>query len=143
MDIAAEVRPLAWAEPAVDGDKEAHRRVEELVVALDLFELPDGVVTAGAESPVQLRTETDVSVEIRLLQLGRQGWIFGFKCLPVPTLDCLGGLPLDLFERLPGQRVDVPRLEIAVRCRACCALNQFTDDIQIDRLAEEPTAGDA
>src|SRR6476661_10170239 len=54
MDVAAEVRPLAGAEPAIDGDKKSHRRVEKLVAAFDLLESPGTILARGAERAVEL-----------------------------------------------------------------------------------------
>ena len=45
IDIAAEVRPLAGAEPAVNGDEETHRRIEELVIAFNLLVPSDAILT--------------------------------------------------------------------------------------------------
>ena len=50
---------------------------------------------------------------------------------------------VDFLQHFAGYRVNVPRLQIAVRRRACRALDQVADNIQIDRLVQEPAAGDA
>src|SRR4029079_9540343 len=49
VDVAAEIGPLAGAEPAVDGDEQRHRRVEELKVLLELREPRDRAGAGDAE----------------------------------------------------------------------------------------------
>ena len=52
-------------------------------------------------------------------------------------------MALDFLQYFAGYGVNVPRLQIAVRRRACRALDQIADNVQIDRLVQEPAAGDA
>src|SRR6185436_13762239 len=50
---------------------------------------------------------------------------------------------LELGERLSGQRIDIPGLQIAAGRGARCSRQQILDDVGIDRLVEEMAAGDA
>jgi hypothetical protein len=64
-------------------------------------------------------------------------WIFGFQRSPIPFLDRVYGLALNLLQWLACHRVDVPRLQIAARCGICCTLDQPAHDIRINILIEE------
>src|SRR5262245_6196058 len=143
MDIAPEVRPLAGPEPAIDGYEESHRRIEELVAALDLFEPSGAILASGAERAVELYAMLEASAGIGLPHLLGQGSILGLEGSPVLLLDCIGGLALDLLERLAGHCIYVPGLQIAVGGCTRRPHNQAADDVGIDRLVEKPATGDA
>jgi hypothetical protein len=49
MNVAAEIGPLAGAKPAIDGDKQRHRRVEKFVIALELVQPRRGIVAVDVE----------------------------------------------------------------------------------------------
>src|SRR5262245_11995177 len=57
--------------------------------------------------------------------------------------DALGDDGLELGERVPGQRVNVPALQVAAGRRALRLDDDLLDDLGIDRLVEEGAAGDA
>src|SRR3954470_17359745 len=84
----------------------------------------------------------EVSGTIGLAHVVLQSRAFSLESTPVLLLDRFSALALDLLERLPGQCINVPRLQIAVRCRAGRAFDQLTDVVRIDWLVEEPTARD-
>jgi len=53
-NVAAEIGPLAGAEPAIDGDEQCNRRVEEFVIALVLGQPRRGIVAVDLERAVKL-----------------------------------------------------------------------------------------
>src|SRR5690242_15373864 len=50
MNVAAEIGPLAGTEPAIDGDEQSHRRIEEFVIALVLVKPRRGIAAVDLES---------------------------------------------------------------------------------------------
>jgi len=134
---------LPGAEPAVDGDKNADRPIEEHEIVLDLFEPSVSVLAANAERAVQLRTEVEAAVVIRLPEFFRAFGILRFERAPVFVCDRFGDLPDDLPQRLSGHGVDVPGLQIQARRGARGALDQVTHGIEIDRPVDELAAGHA
>ena len=60
----------------------------------------------------------------------------------IAPLDRARHLPFELGQGGAGQRLDVPRLEIAAGCRARRTLDQLGDDRGVDRLIEEGPAAE-
>ena len=66
MNVAAEIGPLAGAEPAIDGDEQCNRRVEEFVIALVLGQPRRDIVAVDLERAVKLHA---MMVAPRLVRL--------------------------------------------------------------------------
>src|SRR5215472_6109938 len=141
MNIAAEIGPLAGAEPAIDGDEQGDRRVEELVIALVLVEPRREIVAVDGERAVKLHAMMLAPGSIRLPHRLRINRIFGILVSRIAARDCGGDLPLEFGQRRAGERVNLPRLQIAAGRRARRARDQVAHQFRIDRLIEKPAAG--
>src|SRR5215469_12283101 len=143
MNIAAEIRPLAGTEPAIDGDEERHRRVEEFVVAPVLVKPRDGIAAVDIECAVKLHAMMLTARTVRLPHRLRINRIFSVLLARIAAGDRGGDFLLELGQRRARQRVDLPRLQIAARSRARGARDQIAEQVGGDRLVEKPAAGNA
>src|ERR1700745_1213810 len=72
MDVAAQIGPLTGTEPAIDGNEQCNRRIEELVIAFVLSEPRRGVVAIDLERAVELHA---MMVAPRFVWLPHRLWI--------------------------------------------------------------------
>ena len=70
-------------------------------------------------------------------------WIFRLGFARIVRGDVIGDLPFELAKRRPGECVNLPRLQVAARSRARGARDEFAHEFGIDRLVEEPAAGES
>src|SRR5215472_13542841 len=142
VDVAAEIGPLAGAEPAINGDEQRHRRIEELVIALVLGKPRRRIVAIDLERTIELHAMMIAARFIRLPHCLRIDRIFRVFMARIAAGDRGRDLRFKLGERRTGERVDLPRLQIAARGRARGARDQVADERWIDRPVEKPAAGD-
>ena len=134
---------MPGAEPAVDSDEDTDRRTEEHEITLNLLKPCFGVLPVDLKRAVQLRAEVGASGFIRLPEFFRAFGILGFERAQVLVCDRVGGLANDPPQRFPRDGVHVPGLQIEARRGARCVTDQVAHGLEIDRLVDELTAGDA
>ena len=143
VNVAAEIGPLAGTEFAVDGDEESHRRVEEFVIALVLAKPRRHVVAVDRERAVELHAVMLAARFVRFPHRVRINRIFGLVVARIAAVDGERDLTLELDQRRPGERIDIPGLQIAAGRRACGTHDQCVHDVGPNWLVEKPTAGDS
>ena len=145
VDVTAEIGPLARPKPAIDGDEQRDRRVEERVIAFVLSKPRRDIVASDLKRAVKLRAKMLAARFVRLPHCLGIDRIFRFEywlLTRVAAGDRHRDLPLELGERRSGERINLPRLQIAAGSRARRMCDQVAHQFKIDRLVEEPTARD-
>src|SRR5262249_19235382 len=115
----------------------------EREIALVLGEPPGGIVAADAERAVKLH-----AVLLAAALVGRpHGFgidrIFGLVVPRIAAVDIGGGLALEVGERRAGERIDLPRLQIAAGGGAGGPRDEIAHDVRLDRFVEKGAASDA
>ncbi len=101
------------------------------------------IVAADAERAVELHAMLLAPRLVGLPHRRRIDRIFGVVVPRVMARNMRGDPMLQLRERRAGQRIDLPRLQIAAGGRARRTGNEVPHDRRIDRLVEKPAAGNA
>ncbi len=121
VDVTAEIGPLARPKPAIDGDEQRDRRVEERVIAFVLSKPRRDIVASDLKRAVKLRAKMLAARFVRLPHCLGIDRIFRFEywlLTRVAAGDRHRDLPLELGERRSGERINLPRLQIAAGSRA-------------------------
>src|SRR5262249_27344527 len=142
VDVAAEIGPLAGAEPPIESDEQRDRRIEDHIIAFVLAKPRRGIIAIDLERTIELHAMMVAARFVRLPHRFRIDRIFRVFMARIAAGDRGRDLRFKLGERRTGGRVDLPRVQIAARGRARGARDQVADERWIDRPIEKPAAGD-